>query len=474
MSLRPTFRLLSILIFFLSLVLIIPALIEYFDSGKTYLFSISIISIAFCLPVWFLSRKAKSFSNKDVFVVIVMSWVSAAIFGSLPFYLSGLFNGFSNALFEAVSGVTTTGATILTDVESMPRSLLFWRSFLQWFGGLGIVIFTIALLPLLGVSGEKIFNLEYPGPSSEKITPRIKDTARLLIKFYVGFTGVQFLLLSYDMSLFNAICHSMTTMPSGGFSTFNDSINGQSDYVKSVILLFMILTGTNFALHFRSLNLGLDSYRRDREFQYYIFVCIFFSALILFFGLINNEGFPILDTVFQTVSIITTTGYTSTNYSEWNPFIAQYILYILMFTGAMGGSTSGGIKLIRIVVLFKYVRVELKRALHEKAIIPVRIGEKVLSDELIRKTLAFFLFYVLFFFVASVIFVMMGIDLESSLGAAASAMGNIGPSIGDFGAMDNYSSLPELAKYIMMFGMILGRLEIFAVLVLFTKTFWRS
>ena len=474
MSLRPTFRLLSILVFFLSLALLIPASIEYLDSGKIYLFYLAATSIFASIPIWFFSRKAKSFSNKDVFIVIVLSWVSASIYGSIPFHLSDLFNGYSNALFEAVSGVTTTGATILTDIESMPRSLLFWRSFLQWFGGLGIVIFTIALLPLLGVSGEKIFNLEYPGPSSEKITPRIKDTARLLIKFYVGFTGIQFFLLSYDMTFFNAICHAMTTMPSGGFSTFNDSINGQSDYVKSVILLFMIITGTNFALHFRAINLGLDSYRRDREFQYYILVCVFFSCLILFFGLVNNEDSPILDTVFQTVSIITTTGYTSTNYSDWNPFISQYILYILMFTGAMGGSTSGGIKLIRIVALFKYVRVELKRALHEKAIIPVRIGSKVLSDELIRKTLAFFLFYVLFFFLASIIFVMMGINLESSLGAAASAMGNIGPSIGDFGAMDNYSTLPVLAKYIMMFGMILGRLEIFAVLVLFTKTFWRS
>ena len=231
MSLRPTFRLLSILIAVLSVFLLIPATIEYFDSSSLYLFQISAISIFCAVPVWYFSRKAKSFSNKDVFLVIVLCWISAAIFGSIPFYLSGAFTGYSNALFEAVSGVTTTGATILTDIESMPRSILLWRSFLQWFGGLGIVIFTIALLPLLGVSGEKIFNLEYPGPSSEKITPRIKDTARLLLKFYIGFTLALFLLLSYNMSFFDAICHAMTTMPSGGFSTFSDSINDQSDYV---------------------------------------------------------------------------------------------------------------------------------------------------------------------------------------------------------------------------------------------------
>ena len=257
MSLRPTFRLLSILIAVLSVFLLIPATLEYYDSSNLYLFKISIIAILCALPVWYLSRKAKSFSNKDVFLVIVMCWISAALFGSIPFHLSDAFGGYSNALFEAVSGVTTTGATILTDIESMPRSILLWRSFLQWFGGLGIVIFTIALLPLLGVSGEKIFNLEYPGPSSEKITPRIKDTARLLLKFYIGFTLALFLLLSYSMSFFDAICHAMTTMPSGGFSTFNDSINGQGNYVKSVILVFMLITGTNFALHFRSVNLGL-------------------------------------------------------------------------------------------------------------------------------------------------------------------------------------------------------------------------
>ena len=199
MSLRPTFRLLSILIAVLSVFLLIPATIEYFDSSSLYLFQISAISIFCAIPVWYFSRKAKSFSNKDVFLVIVLCWISAAIFGSIPFYLSGAFTGYSNALFEAVSGVTTTGATILTDIESMPRSILLWRSFLQWFGGLGIVIFTIALLPLLGVSGEKIFNLEYPGPSSEKITPRIKDTARLLLKFlyWIYISAISFIIIQY-------------------------------------------------------------------------------------------------------------------------------------------------------------------------------------------------------------------------------------------------------------------------------------
>lgn len=476
MSLRPTFRFLAILVMFLSLCLFIPGLIDYF-SGETqslYLFKIAGFSFIAAIPVWFLSRKARSFSNRDVFLVIVFSWVLASIFGSFPFYFSGYFPSYPDALFEAVSGVTTTGATILTDIESLPKSILLWRAFLQWIGGLGIVVFTIALLPLFGVSGEKLFNLEFPGPSSEKMTPRIQETAKILLGFYVGFTFVEFLLLSYSMTFFNAICHAFTTMPTGGFSTFNSSINDQPIYVKTVILLFMIIGGTNFVLHFRALKGGFRSYIRDREFLYYTGLIAIISSTILLISYITSNGSGVLDTVFQVVAILTSTGYTATDYELWSPYVKQFILFGLMFVGAMGGSTSGGIKLIRVVAIFKYARMELKRALHSKAIIPIRIGSKVIEDEVIRKTLGFFLFYIMFFFFASLSFSAMGIDMESSFGAAASGMGNIGPSLGQFGPTDTYLSLPLAGKFIMMFCMILGRLEIFAVLVLFTKTYWRT
>ena len=476
MSLRPTFRFLAILVMFLSLCLLIPGLIDYF-SGETqslYLFKIAGFSFIVAIPVWFLSRKARSFSNRDVFLVTVFSWVLAAIFGSFPFYFSGYFPSYPDALFEAVSGVTTTGATILTDIESLPKSILLWRAFLQWIGGLGIVVFTIALLPLLGVSGEKLFNLEFPGPSSEKMTPRIQETAKILLGFYVGFTFVEFLLLSYSMTFFNAICHAFTTMPTGGFSTFNSSINDQPIYVKTVILLFMIIGGTNFVLHFRALKGGFRSYIRDREFLYYTGLIAIISSMILLISYITSNGSGVLDTVFQVVAILTSTGYTAIDYELWSPYVKQFMLFGLMFVGAMGGSTSGGMKLIRVVAIFKYARMELKRALHSKAIIPIRIGSKVIEDEVIRKTLGFFLFYIMFFFFASLSFSAMGIDMESSFGAAASGMGNIGPSLGQFGPTDTYLSLPLAGKFIMMFCMILGRLEIFAVLVLFTKTYWRT
>lgn len=476
MSLRPTFRFLAILVMFLSLCLFIPGLIDYF-SGETqslYLFKIAGFSFIAAIPVWLLSRKARSFSNRDVFLVIVFSWVLAAIFGSFPFYFSGYFPSYPDALFEAVSGVTTTGATILTDIESLPKSILLWRAFLQWIGGLGIVVFTIALLPLLGVSGEKLFNLEFPGPASEKMTPRIQETAKILLGFYVGFTFVEFLLLSYSMTFFNAICHAFTTMPTGGFSTFNSSINDQPIYVKTVILLFMIIGGTNFVLHFRALKGGFRSYIRDREFLYYAGLIAIVSSVILLISYITSNGSGVLDTVFQVVAILTSTGYTATDYELWSPYVKQFILFGLMFVGAMGGSTSGGIKLIRVVAIFKYAKMELKRALHSKAIIPIRIGSKVIEDEVIRKTLGFFLFYIMFFFFASLSFSAMGIDMESSFGVAASGMGNIGPSLGQFGPTDTYLSLPLAGKFIMMFCMILGRLEIFAVLVLFTKTYWRT
>ena len=476
MSLRPTFRFLAILVMFLSLCLLIPGLIDYF-SGETqslYLFKIAGFSFIAAIPVWFLSRKARSFSNRDVFLVTVFSWVLAAIFGSFPFYFSGYFPSYPDALFEAVSGVTTTGATILTDIESLPKSILLWRAFLQWIGGLGIVVFTIALLPLVGVSGEKLFNLEFPGPSSEKMTPRIQETAKILLGFYVGFTFIEFLLLSYSMTFFNAICHAFTTMPTGGFSTFNSSINDQPIYVKTVILLFMIIGGTNFVLHFRALKGGFRSYIRDREFLYYTGLIAIISSMILLISYITSNGSGVLDTIFQVVAILTSTGYTATDYELWSPYVKQFMLFGLMFVGAMGGSTSGGMKLIRVVAIFKYARMELKRALHSKAIIPIRIGSKVIEDEVIRKTLGFFLFYIMFFFFASLSFSAMGIDMESSFGAAASGMGNIGPSLGQFGPTDTYLSLPLAGKFIMMFCMLLGRLEIFAVLVLFTKTYWRT
>ncbi len=476
MSLRPTFRFLAILVMFLSLCLFIPGLIDYFsgESQNFYLFKIAGFSFIAAIPVWLLSRKAHSFSNRDVFLVTVFSWVLASIFGSFPFYFSGYFPSYPDALFEAVSGVTTTGATILTDIESLPKSILLWRAFLQWIGGLGIVVFTIALLPLLGVSGEKLFNLEFPGPSSEKMTPRIQETAKILLGFYVGFTFVEFLLLSYSMTFFNAICHAFTTMPTGGFSTFNSSINDQSVYVKAVILLFMIIGGTNFVLHFRALRGGFRSYIRDREFLYYVGLIAIISSMILLISYITSNGSSILDTIFQVVAILTSTGYTATDYELWSPYVKQFMLFGLMFVGAMGGSTSGGMKLIRVVAIFKYARMELKRALHPKAIIPIRIGSKVIEDEVIRKTLGFFLFYIMFFFFASLSFSAMGIDMESSFGAAASGMGNIGPSLGQFGPTDTYLGLPLAGKFIMMFCMFLGRLEIFAVLVLFTKTYWRT
>jgi len=476
MSLRPTFRFLSMLVMFLSFSLLIPGLLDYLDSGNLYLFKIAGFSFASVIPIFYLSRKARSFSNRDVFLAVVFGWVLASVFGSLPFYYSGHFPSYSDALFEAVSGVTTTGATILTDIESIPKSILLWRAFLQWLGGLGIVVFTIALLPLLGVSGEKLFNLEFPGPASEKISPRIQDTAKILLSFYIGFTFVEFLLLSYapSMTFFDAIAHAFTTMPTGGFSTFNTSLNDQSIYVKSIILLFMIIGGTNFALHFRALKGGFRSYTRDTEFLYYMGVIGIVSFLILFISYMTSNGSNILDTVFQVTAILTSTGYTATDYELWTPYVKQFMLFGLMFVGAMGGSTSGGMKIIRLVAVYKYARAELKRALHSKAIIPIRIGSQIIQDEVIRKTLGFFLFYIFFFFFAAFSFSAMGIDMESSFGAAASGMGNIGPSLGQFGPMDSYLSMPLAGKYIMMFCMLLGRLEIFAVLVLFTKTYWRT
>ena len=383
MKLKPLLNVLGALLSLIGITMLIPIFISFYLNEYDlfgFVYS-SMICITIGFLLWALTRNNKSLSNKIGFAVVTFSWVLAAIAGALPFYLSGAIPNFTDAFFESMSGVTTTGSTIIGNIEtlpnlnngieSLPHGLLFWRSFIQWIGGMGIVVFYIAILPILGSGGIQLFKLEVPGPVADKIKPRLRETAKMLWMIYVGITLANIIALTVaGMPIFDSVCHAFTTMPTGGFSTFNDSINSQSAYVKSVILLFMIIGGTNFALHFRAVKFGAKAYTRDREFLYYIGIVIFASVSILFVSYLYSNGSNTLDTAFQVVSILTTTGYTATDYSAWTPFIKQFMLFGLMFFGAMGGSTSGGMKLIRLVAIFKYARMELKRALHSKAIIP--------------------------------------------------------------------------------------------------------
>jgi trk system potassium uptake protein TrkH len=341
---------------------------------------------------------------------------------------------------------------------------------------MGIILFTIAILPLLGVGGVQLFKAEVPGPVADKLRPRVRETAKLLWTVYLGITVIETLLLGIaGMGWFDAICHAFTTMPTGGFSTKNASIEAfNSGAIEYIIILFMIIAGTNFSLHFRAMSGNLNSHLTDKEFKVYFSLIIFVTAIIFLrlslHGELSEENFRA--SLFQTVSLITTTGFSSADYELW-PFFVQAALLCLMFVGGMGGSTGGGMKIIRVYVLFKYMALATQRMLHAKAIIPIRIGNRFISEDVIRNTLGFFLFYISIFVFTTIALTMMNVNLESAIGAAASAIGNIGPGLADFGPTDNYALLPGFGKWLLTFCMLLGRLEIFTIIVIFSRVFWK-
>ena len=467
--------------------MLIPTLIAYFNSEpniRGYVLSI-VICLSLSIPIWLITRKSRKLTSKDGFALVTFAWLIVAFAGSLPFYLTESIPNFTDAWFESMSGVTTTGATIigntqtlpnlLNGIESLPKGILFWRSFLQWIGGMGIILFTIAILPLLGVGGVQLFKAEVPGPVADKIRPRVKETAKVLWLVYIGFTAIQTLLLGLaGMPWFDAVCHAFTTMPTGGFSTQNDSIAAYSSpAIQYIIILFMFLAGINFTLHFRALTGNLKSHIMDYEFKIYL-ILIFIATLFIFLN-ISSSGDnwshdSFLKSLFQSIAIMTGTGYANADYELW-PFFSQLLLFFLMFFGAMGGSTSGGLKIARIILLFKYAATETRRMLHSRAIIPLKIGQRSIGDDIVRNTLGFFLIYLSIFVLTALVLASFNLDLISALGASASAIGNVGPAFGAFGPTDSYALLPSAGKWLLSFCMLLGRLEIFTVMVLFSRTF---
>jgi trk system potassium uptake protein TrkH len=439
------------------------------------------------LPVWVFTRKNRSLNSKDGFAIVTLAWILVALAGALPFYLSGAIPNFTDAWFESMSGVTTTGASIIGNpqtlpnlpngIESLPHGILYWRSFIQWIGGMGIIVFTIAILPLLGVGGVQLFKAEVPGPVADKIRPRVKETAKILWMVYVGLTAVEAILLSISgMSGFDAICHAFTTMPTGGFSTQNANIAAYGNpAIQYIIILFMFIAGVNFTLHFRSLTGNLKFCLKDPEFLAYLGIIVM-ATLFIFLNVASAQGEwnhdNFLASLFNSVSILTTTGYGSADYEIW-PYFSQYLILILMFIGGMGGSTGGGMKVARIILLVKYAATETRRMLHSRAIIPIRIGDRYIGEDVVRNTLGFFLFYMSIFGLTALVLTTLNLDFESAIGAAASAIGNIGPGLGEFGPTDNYALLHPIGKWMLTFCMLLGRLEIFTIMVLFSRTFWK-
>ena len=473
----------------LGVTMIVPILISlFYGESDTYGFFISsAISILIGLPLYLFTKYDNTLNNRDGFAIVTFSWILASIVGAMPFYFSGAIPNITDAFFESMSGVTTTGASIIGNpntlpnlpngIESLPHGILFWRSFIQWVGGMGIVVFYIAILPLLGVGGVQLFKAEVPGPVSDKIRPRVRETAKILWIIYVGITVVQMIFLKIaGMNTFDSICHAFTTMPTGGFSTKNASIAYyESPAIHFIIIFFMFIAGINFSLHFRAINGDIKAYIKDKEFLVYFFIIIFISSTIFISLSYESRIFSdqiIRESLFGTIAILTGTGYVLGDYEMW-PVFLQMILLTLMFVGGMGGSTTGGMKVIRILLLVKYAALETRRMLHSRALIPVKIGKQYVEEDVVRNTLGFFLFFMSSFIIATILLSTLGLDIESSIGAAASAMGNIGPAFGEFGPTDNYALMPKPGKWILSFCMLLGRLEIFTVMVLFSKTFWK-
>ena len=489
MNIKTILNILAAMLGLTGVTMLLPALIAwgYNEPDLVGHLKSSAICVLIGLPVWFFTRKNRSLNNKDGFAIVTLAWLLVALAGAQPFYLTGAIPNFTDAWFESMSGVTTTGATIIGNIEtlpnlvngieSLPHGVLFWRSFIQWIGGMGIIVFTIAILPLLGVGGVQLFKAEVPGPVADKIRPRINQTAKILWMVYVGFTFVQMLLLGLaGMPWFDSVCHAFTTMPTGGFSTQNASIAAYSNpLIHYIIIFFMFVAGVNFTLHFRAITGNYKVHLKDYEFRVYLsIICI--ATLLIFFNISSaNSDWShnsFLISLFESLAMLTGTGYANADYELW-PFFSQHILLIIMFFGAMGGSTSGGMKITRIILLIKYAATETRRMLHARAIIPIRIGDRFISDEVVRNTLGFSLIYLSIFVLTSFVLTAFNLDLLSAIGASASAIGNVGPAFGAFGPTDNYALLHPIGKWMLTVCMLLGRLEIFTIMVLFSRTFWK-
>lgn len=457
----------------------LPFSLYYGEDESLPLLYSGLITIVSGGIMWFSTRKhPRNIGKKEGYVIVAITWIIISLFGTLPYLISGTISNFTDAFFETMSGFTTTGATILTDIEAMPKGILFWRSLTHWIGGMGIIVFTVAVLPILGIGGMQLYAAEMPGVTKDKLHPRITATAKRLWAIYLIFTVIEtFLLLFGGMSLFDALCHTFGTVATGGFSTHNDSIAAFSPYIQYVIVIFMVLAGTNFTLHYFALHGQLRKVWQNEEFRYFLYLITGGTILITLVLTFNKEGLPFgeafRNSFFQVVSIITTTGYITDNYLQW-PGGMWFIIFLLMFTGGMAGSTGGGIKVVRQLLLLKNSQLELKRLIHPQAIIPVRMNGKVVSQDIIFKVMAFFLIYLLFFILGSVIMALIGLDGPSAIGAAAATIGNIGPGIGMVGPVDNYAFIPYGGKWFLSFLMLIGRLELFTVLILFSPAFWKK
>ena len=419
----------------------------------------------------------KSLNRRDGYVIVSVAWIAFSFFGMLPYYIGGYIPSVTDAFFETMSGFSSTGATIMNNIESMPHGILFWRAMTQWIGGLGIVFFTIAVLPIFGMGGIQVFAAEASGPTHDKVHPRIGVTAKWIWGIYAGMTGTLIILLVFGgMGLFDSICHAFTTTSTGGFSTKQTSIEYyHSPYIDYVISVFMFLSGVNFTLLLLMFNGKIKKFIHDAELKFYFMSVAFFTVFIAVWlyqtsSMGAEEAFR--KSLFQVISLQTSTGFATADYMLW-PSILWGCLLIVMIMGACAGSTTGGIKCIRMVILFKVAKNEFKHILHPNAVLPVRVNKQVISPSIVSTVLAFFFLYIIIIIIGILIMMGMGIGAEESIGCVISSIGNMGPGLGDTGPAYSWNALPDAAKWLLSFLMLLGRFELFTVLLLFTPEFWK-
>lgn len=469
-------------LFLVEAALMIPSLMVALYYGQNdrmaFLMAIIITGAIGLLMSRSIHNSKKGIKAREGLTIVGFGWILASFFGSLPFVFSGSIPSWIDAFFETVSGFTTTGATIVDNVEILPKGILFWRSFTHWIGGMGILVFTIALLPTLGVGGFQIFKVESPGPRPDRIAPRVKDTAKILYFTYIIITILQIILLLIGkMPLFDAMVNTFGTVGTGGFAIKNDSIGAyKSTYIHIVIGTFMILSGVNFSLYYSIFKGKWKEVLKNEELRLYlgiIFTAVLLIGLNINKTIYHNIGISIRDAFFQVSSIITTTGYATVDFDRW-PTFSRLILFLLMFVGGCAGSTGGGIKNIRILVLIKLIKREVSKIFHPRAIIPIKVGDKTISNEIVAGISSFFMLYILILILGSIVISLEGIDFESSVTAVAATLGNIGPGLGFVGPARTYSQFSHAGKLLLSLFMLLGRLELFTIIVLFAPKVWKN
>ncbi len=475
-------RMLAAIVIVVAAFLLPSALLGYIDGElwvlRSFLLPAGIVSAGGGLILLLTRGTHGELGTRAGFLVVTLSWIACALVGALPFYISGAIPSFTDAFFESMSGFTTTGASILTEIESLPRGILLWRSTTHWLGGMGIIVLSVAVFPLIGIGGGQLVKAEAPWPTVDKVTPRIAQTAKILWLIYFGLTvGQTLLLLGAGMDLFDSVTHTFGTLATGGFSPKNASVGHyDSALVDGIITVFMVLAGTNFLLHFALITGRLDKIRRDTEFKSYLLV--FFTATLAITvalaassGGSFSNGFRLAS--FQVASIITTTGFATADYEMW-PQVARVVLFCLMFVGGCAGSTGGGIKVARIVTLFKQAMNEFRYLTHPRGIFPISFNRVPMARRMVFAISAFVFLYVLLLLLSTIVIATAGVSILTALSTALATLGNIGPGFDAVGPTQNYAFFPQPLKWFLSFLMMTGRLEIYTVMVLFTPGFWKS